>query len=235
METLPQYDMSATFEEIRAILREISESWKEHARLSQESWKESARLSQENWKERIQETDRLRQESWKEHEQRIQETDRELKEIARVVKDQSKQIGGLSNSFGELAEHLVAPGMVKKFNALGYHFTKKQAGPETVRDAQGKILTQIDVLLENGEYAIAVEVKSRPTVNDIPHHITRLELLRQDKIRKHDTKIIRGAIAGAVFPDDVKELAIEAGLYAIEQSGDTMIIDVPEDFTPREW
>lgn len=28
---------------------------------------------------------------------------------------------------------------------------------------------------------------------------------------------------------------IEAGLFVIEQSGDTMKIDVPEGFQPREW
>jgi len=27
----------------------------------------------------------------------------------------------------------------------------------------------------------------------------------------------------------------KSGLYVIEQSGDTMKIDVPEGFVPREW
>jgi hypothetical protein len=31
------------------------------------------------------------------------------------------------------------------------------------------------------------------------------------------------------------EAAIEAGLYVIVQSGDTMTINVPPDFKPREW
>jgi len=33
----------------------------------------------------------------------------------------------------------------------------------------------------------------------------------------------------------VKRLTFEAGLYVIEQSGDTMKVDVPEGFVPREW
>jgi hypothetical protein len=38
-----------------------------------------------------------------------------------------------------------------------------------------------------------------------------------------------------VFPEDAKAAAFEAGLYVIEQSGDTMKINMPEGFKPREW
>jgi hypothetical protein len=39
----------------------------------------------------------------------------------------------------------------------------------------------------------------------------------------------------SVYNSLCKEAAIEARLYAIVQSGDTMQIEVPEGFTPREW
>jgi hypothetical protein len=29
--------------------------------------------------------------------------------------------------------------------------------------------------------------------------------------------------------------AFNAGFYVIEQTGDTVKIDIPKDFTPREW
>jgi len=44
-----------------------------------------------------------------------------------------------------------------------------------------------------------------------------------------------GAIAGAIFGTAEKKATIEAGLYVIKQSGDTMKIDVLEGFVPREW
>jgi hypothetical protein len=47
--------------------------------------------------------------------------------------------------------------------------------------------------------------------------------------------VIKGAIAGAIFGAAEKKATMEAGLYVVEQSGDTMKIDVPEDFVPREW
>jgi hypothetical protein len=35
--------------------------------------------------------------------------------------------------------------------------------------------------------------------------------------------------------DDVKTAILDAGLYAITQSGDTVKIDVPERFAPKTW
>jgi hypothetical protein len=43
------------------------------------------------------------------------ETDQQMKELR-------KSMGEVSNRFGELAEHLVIPHIVEKFNALRYHF-----------------------------------------------------------------------------------------------------------------
>jgi ribonuclease PH len=83
-------------------------------------------------------------------------------------------------------------------------------------------------LLENREYSVAVEVKSRPKEDDSTKHIKRLKTLRQYMDKHHDSRVIRGALAGAVFPENVKEAAIEAGLYVIVQSGDTMQIEAPE-------
>ena len=93
----------------------------------------------------------------------------------------------------------------------------------------------MDIILENGEYIIAVEVKTRPAEKDITHHIRRLEILRESRNKKNDMRKICGAIAGAVFVQEVKEKALEAGLYVLEQSGDTMKMDIPGGFMPREW
>jgi hypothetical protein len=35
--------------------------------------------------------------------------------------------------------------------------------------------------------------------------------------------------------DAVRTAALKAGLYVITQTGDTVKIDVPEDFKPKEW
>jgi len=60
-----------------------------------------------------------------------------------------------------------------------------------------------------------------------------LRQYRKDKGKP--AKRILGAIAGAIFDDDVKKAALEAGFFVIGQSGDTMKIEIPEGFKPREW
>jgi hypothetical protein len=90
-------------------------------------------------------------------------------------------------------------------------------------------------MLENSESVIAVEVKSKPVVEDIKDHITRMENLRRYKDRYHDSRKIYGAIAGAIMPAVIKKYARKKGFYVIEQNGDTVTINIPEGFIPREW
>jgi hypothetical protein len=76
-----------------------------------------------------------------------------------------------------------------------------------------------------------VEVKSKPTEKDVREHIKRLEFLRKHKDKRGDGRAIRGAIAGAIMPEDVRLVALRAGLYVIEQSGDTVRIEEPHQIS----
>ena len=172
----------------------------------------------------LQETDRM----VKENAILVKETAHSVKETGSIVKELSKRIGDLGNRFGELAEHLVIPGIEERFNELGFKFKGVSPGGFRIYDENRRIKTEIDILLENGDYIIAVEVKARPGINDIVHHIKRLEILREFRNGPNDEKKkIQGALAGAIFPEDVMEAALEAGFYVLRQSGDTMKISVP--------
>jgi hypothetical protein len=163
----------------------------------------------------------------------------ELRELAKenkqMLKENERLIGGLGNSFGQLAEHLVAPGIAGRFNELGYHFGSISPGGMRIFGENRNVLAEIDLLLENGENIVAVEVKARPREGDIKQHVRRLEILREYRNRLHDERKIMGAIAGAIFGVKEQEAALQAGLYVLEQSGDTMKINIPEGFVPREW
>jgi hypothetical protein len=160
--------------------------------------------------------------------ERMKETDRFLKRIG-------KQMGDLHRRFGQLAEHLVAPNINKRFNELGYHFGSYSPGGQRIENEQGKILTEIDLLLENGKTIMAVEVKVKPALKDVEHHIKRLEILSEHRRKINDTRKVQGAIAGAIFGIEEKKAVIDAGFFVIEQTGDTMKIEVPDGFVPREW
>ena len=166
----------------------------------------------------------------------IKENSEQQKETDRIVKRNGKQMGELHRRFGQLAEHLVAPGIAKRFNELGYDFNAMAPKGQKIFDSKtGKIKTEIDLILENGKTIMAVEVKTRPVIQDVEHHIRRLEILHDHRRGINDMRKVQGAIAGAIYEDDVKKAVREAGLYVIEQSGDTMKIDMPDGFIPREW
>jgi hypothetical protein len=169
----------------------------------------------------------------------MKETDKQIREINaetnRKMKETDKQIGALGNRFGELAEHLVAPGIAEKFNALGFHFNDISAGLREIILDKGRQIAEFDILLENGESSVAVEVKSKPSERDVQDHVRRLEILRRHKDTISDKRKIYGALAGAVMSLNVKTAALKAGLYVITQTGDTVKIDVPEGFIPKTW
>ena len=158
-----------------------------------------------------------------------------LQEVSQKQKENAEQMGYLSNRFGELAEHLVAPGIHDRFNELGYHFGARSPGGHIIDGEDGKTRAEIDILLENGKTLMAVEVKTKPRIKHIEEHIKRLEILHDYRRKINDQRQVEGAIAGAIFGTEEKKATIEAGLYVIEQSGDTMHINVPDGFVPRRW
>ncbi|MCL2600406.1 MAG: hypothetical protein FWD88_04410, partial [Treponema sp.] len=64
----------------------------------------------------------------------------------------------------------------------------------------------------------------------------RIEILKEYRQAKGlETKRILGAIAGAIYHPILKAETLSAGFFVIEQSGDTLQMDVPEGFVPKEW
>jgi len=177
----------------------------------------------------------LFQESDRKMEEQRKENDRIMEKVALQMEKTEQIVGELSNRFGELAEHLVAPAIHERFNELGYHFNGAAEGGYVVRDDNNKILAQVDILLINNDYIMAVEVKAKPHIKDIEHHIKRLKILKEHWGKHHDPRIVQGAIAGAIFGNAEKEAVIEAGFFVLVQSGDTMKIEIPEGFVPREF
>jgi len=175
------------------------------------------------------------QENAEQQKERQKKTDQQMEKTERFLKRLGKQMGDLHNRFGELAEHLVVPSITKRFNETGFHFDNVAPGGEKIFGENGKVIAQTDIVLRNSDYIVAIEVKVKPDMEDVPEHINRLGILRDYWTNKGDRRKLLGAIAGAIFPETVKKAAVKAGLYVLVQSGDTMKIDIPEGFVPREF
>ncbi|MDR0764348.1 MAG: DUF4175 domain-containing protein [Synergistaceae bacterium] len=217
-------EMGLTFEKVWAMFQESD-------RYMQKLSEKTDRMMQEN-AQQMRETDRKMRET----NRVIQDVARQIKDTDRQLKKTDEQLGKLGNRFGELAEHLVAPNIVKKFNALGFHFDEISGLRQVIYDDKsGQKIAEFDIILENGESIVGVEVKSKPSNKDVKDHLRRLRILRLNKDKKNDRRKIHGALAGAIMTDSVKKAALKEGIYVITQTGDTVRIDVPDGFVPKTW
>jgi hypothetical protein len=155
----------------------------------------------------------------------------QMKEQMRAT---DKRVGELANRFGDMVEHMVLPNLVTKFEELGFTFIK--ANRTEIKDRAHGIFMEIDALLENGDKVMAVEIKTKPNIDDIHDHIERMEKLRKFADLHNDKRAYLGAVAGVVFGEGVMTYALKKGFYVIQPSGDTFTITEPKDgCQPREW
>ena len=180
--------------------------------------------------ERQKETDRQMKES-------AEQFDRQMKESAarfdKQMRETDRRLGKLGNRMGEIIEHMIAPNLREKFNELGFNFSQSNQGT-IVSDKENKISFEIDVKLENGDKAMLVEVKTKPTIKDIKDHIKRLKKMRVYADLHGDRRAFLGSVAGVVITDNVKEYALKQGFFVIEPSGETFNI-IPPNGQPKEW
>jgi hypothetical protein len=170
----------------------------------------------------------------REMDRKMKETDLMMKETARRMRETDRKISRLGNRIGDLIEEMIAPNILGKFNKLGYVFGKV-APNVRYTDSRGQDVAEVDLLLENGDTALVVEVKTNLTHDDVRDHAVRMEKLRRYADEHGDRRKLIGAVAGAIAAGEVKALAVKEGFFVLEQSGDTIRVSVPEGFKPREW
>jgi hypothetical protein len=159
MEETIQPQMGLTFERVWAAIQRIAEQTTEQHKETERAIKELA-------------------EQHKETERQIKETALQMKETDRRMKELQKSMGKLGSRFGELVEHLVSPNLLEKFKALGYAFSRTNTRVKYEDVPTGKILAEVDALLENGDSVLVVEIKADPSIEDVKDHGKRMQTLR---------------------------------------------------------
>jgi len=192
-------------------------------------------VSFEEIKQLFRETDRKLSEqmaqSRAEAERSRAEFDRRFLENERYLQNLSKRFGDLGNRLGEFVEGMVRPGLVRLFRERGLELH------QTFRDMsarQGKEAAQIDLMAIDETVAVAVEVKSRLTVEAVDEHLRRMEKFRRLFPRFSDLRVL-AAVAAMVIDDEAAAYAEEKGLFVIGQSGDDAVLLNTPEFQPRGW
>jgi uncharacterized protein YoxC len=221
---------AATLEDVWAVIGEIGESHKELERVLAESRKETERVFAESRKELA--------ESRKETDKKMQELAESHKKAEEQMvehrKETNKLTGDMNRRFGEVVEHLIAPNLIEKLNAMKFDF-RISSPNRKYYDKNHQEITEVDVLLENTNIVMAVEVKSKLLASDVRDHVERMNILREYADEHDDKRVWLGAVGGALLATEARKAALKAGFFLIEQSGDTVKISVPQGFKPKEW
>jgi hypothetical protein len=225
-----QLPPAKSFEEIWAIIQETDRLIKEGAVESDKRFKEIA----EQMKESAEESDKRFKEIAEQMKESAEEADRRFKETGKLLKETGRQLGDVHNRLGELVEHIIVPNILQKVKPLGYKFKYVRKRCEFM-DKNFRLIAEADIVLINGEYIMIIEVKTVLKVKDVDNHLERLERIRRDACPPDESHRLIGCVAGAVVDEAVKRYAHKKGFYVLEQSGDTLKLDVPEGFNPRMW
>ena len=153
------------------------------------------------------------------------------KEIDRVIKELSKQIGGIANKFGSFTEGLALPSMTK---ILSEQFGMTTINPSVrVRDKNGNE-QEIDVLAyANGDLntAFIVEVKSHLREEGIEQLIKQCRDFPVLFPELADKKLY-GILAAVDANQQLQQKVIAQGLYFAKIHDEQFSLCVPKDFTP---
>ena len=199
---------STMADDIWAILRELAQSQKETDRKFQETDK------------KFQDTDK-----------KFQDTDKQFQETDRKIKEVTGNIGKLGNRLGEFIEDAVRPAVVRLFRQRGIDVHEVHPNVSSQRAGEG---VEIDVLVVNDVEIVAIECKSKLSVDDVNEHVERLAKLKR-LLPSYAGKRVLGAVAAMVIEDSVAQYAYRKGLYVIGQSGDHLEIRNAVGFVAKNW
>ena len=96
---------------------------------------------------------------------------------------------------------------------------------------------EIDLLLINKDIAVAVEIKSKLSKDDVDEHLERLgkiQKIQPERINFSGVKLY-GAVAGMIIENQADRYAYKNGLYVLRQKGNLVEIVNDEKFVPKEW
>ncbi|MCL2742903.1 MAG: hypothetical protein FWE67_03535 [Planctomycetaceae bacterium] len=182
---------------------------------------------------------------FRETEKQSRKTDKQIRELRLSLKEAeerrkkeqknwNKRFAEFGDRIGELIETMVRGGIVHLFQELGYTFTQCSRRGMSFREDAIDVHGEVDLFLENGDYALLVEVKTKLTIDDIKDHLERIKKYRLYADYRNDKRQFIAAVGGGVIDDNVRDYALKHGLYVILQSGRNIEVIQPEG-KPKVW
>ncbi|MDR0619131.1 MAG: hypothetical protein LBG17_04435 [Bacteroidales bacterium] len=165
---------------------------------------------------------------FRETREQMQETDRRMKEL-------QKTVGKVTNTLGDIVEGFMSSDIHLLFRKYGYSFNITSQN-KVFRDKNNKFLAEVDAFLENGDYVMLVEVKSKLRPEDITEQIDRLQTVREIFDKRGDKRKLLGSIASPKISESQLVAIRKRGLYAVIPSEENVKVYPDEaNFRAKEW
>ena len=229
-----------SFDEIRAILKEISLGQKENREQMQKSKQENDRLLRESKREndrrkqetdrKIQENDRLLQEGQQRLEQMIKENKEDLKKMIQANDLHIKQIDSRwGNQWGILVEALTEGSLVQIFKEKGIDVQR------TLPNHRGHYQNkerEFDAIAIDGQELVVVEAKSHFIMKNVDYFLKTLENFKR-YCPEFSQWVIYGGIAYLRKNEEVLSYAEQKGLFVLHVHGKNAIMLNKQEFKPK--
>lgn len=180
---------------------------------------------------RFAEADRRLAETNAAADRRAAEADRQMQDLKRIAANTSREVAGLTTRWGQFVENLVEPSVVRLFQERGIEV---QETARRMKSQRPGAAMEIDIFAVNGDVAVAIEVKSRLSRQDVEDFLARLGRFRQAFPHYAEYQLY-GAVAGIEIDAGVDRYAYQQGLFVIRQTGDTVAIANDVTFQPAAW
>jgi len=210
MRSKKQTENAPTCKSIWSDLKETGKLLKEIAKQS----KEDRKVFQETDR-RLKETEKLVDKNSRSLEKMYEESRREMKEL-------NKQLGGISNSNGEMAETYF-------YNAFkaNKRFANEQYDhiQQPTRVTNGEVEAEFDIILFNGKSVAIIEVKynAKPDNISVRRLIDRVEVFKilYPNYKNHNIYL---GVAAMTFRKGLEERLHRNGIATIRQVGKKMVV-----------
>ncbi|TAG51524.1 MAG: hypothetical protein EAZ27_13560 [Cytophagales bacterium] len=210
-----------TYESVLTLILETRQSIKESSELSIKEFEAKYEIE--------------RAEREKERAERIASSKEFDARLDKGFKKVQKQLSEFSDTLGRLAEEQVKADLSRKFqnwgipvHAMTTHFVQQNDNLD--------FIYEVDILIYNTDYVVAIEVKNNLKKDDIDEHLVRMTKLQEFPLPATKGKIVLGGVAGMIIGNGLEKYAESTGFFVIKTSGDSIkIANNKKTFKPREW
>ena len=225
--------VAPSFDEIRAILKQVSLSQKETDRQMQETDKKMQETGIQIKELRDSQKDTDRQ--IKELRDSQKDTDRQMKETDLFIKRTTKDLKRLEKLFtgqwGKLMETLVEGDLVELLKKRGIKITHNSTN---AKENSGERRFEFDIISVNGQEIAVTEVKTTLTVQDVDRFIEKLKKFTSF-MPEYKGRKIYGVVAFLKANETADTYAEKQGLFVIRATGSSASIINKEDFKPKAF